>query len=137
MCESNVPQIDIDDFSALMFISTSDTTEYPEDTMSLPQAELSNIFNEFKIKSIKKAGYCDNLCGSTGIFLKITPKEKNNNDSISSQFIVDFGYGCNEAKEACIVLGDYRNAPCFVLSYGKATSNYLKKAWSHAISKGK
>jgi hypothetical protein len=132
--KKNSVTVRVNGFHAILYISLNDTTETPEDSISLSNNDLSKLLSDLRMKSVQKAGYCDNLCGTTGMFLKVSQCDSSLLDSLSN-FIIDYGYGCQKTGEACITLGDFQRAPCIAFDYGQYTHNFLNHAWAGAKRK--
>lgn len=118
--------------SAVLYVSVDDTSHTVDDSLFLSHEEFQLVIDEMKLESIQKAGYCDYLCGSSGMWLGISQLSS---DTSKAVMYIDFGFGCQNEKEACVNFGI--DTPVLVFSYGEYTEKLLNKAWKNTSSKKK
>lgn len=118
--------------SAVLYVSVNDTSHIVDDSLFISHEEFQMVIDEMKLKSIQKVGYCDYLCGSSGMWLKISQLSS---DTLNNIMYIDFGFGCQKTKEACVNFGI--DTPVLVFSYGEYTEKLLNNAWKNVSSKHK
>jgi hypothetical protein len=108
------------------------------DSIKMDSLEVVTLLNGMKLKRISYSGACNYLCGHSGIFIKIDVidyeinmgKHYSKTKKYEGKFFIDFGYGCQETKEACLDFNGKDESATLIYSYDNNSKDFLDKIWN-------
>jgi hypothetical protein len=128
----------------IAYITLDDVGEI-SDSIKLDNSQISTILNGLILNKISSFGACNYLCGQSGIYIKFKviewdiKAEKNfaKKKINIGNFSIDFGYGCQETKEACLEFNGKNAEATFIYSYDLNTFTLLDNIWKEMKEKHK